>query len=174
MVTKMARHLRYEREAKARERLLRLQPQVDPSLTVPQHLIDREDDDSEEGLWSGPIQCQDQWGGEGWAGEEESEEESEVTDREDDVEFNKNAFQKLLARASDLDAFSGQLRYHHRLYAGGSVRTQQRTKKRHEELRLAAMNCKKLSSGWLGSSNQTESESDLEWKPELTPEEKAL
>jgi len=40
------------------------------------------------------------------------------------------------------------------------------------------MDCKKLSSGWLGSSSssQTESESDLDkiQKPELTPEEKAL
>jgi hypothetical protein len=37
------------REAKARKTLLRLQLQVDPSLTVPQHLIDRVDGDSEEG-----------------------------------------------------------------------------------------------------------------------------
>jgi len=90
-------YLRYAREAKARKRLLRLQvqPQGDPSLSVPQHLIDRVDDDSEEGSWSGPIQ----WGEEGWASEEEGEEESEVTDGEDDIEFNENAFEKLLVGA---------------------------------------------------------------------------
>ena len=44
MVTKTASHLRCAREAKDRKRLLRLQLQVDPSLTVPQHLIDRVDE----------------------------------------------------------------------------------------------------------------------------------
>jgi hypothetical protein len=44
---------------------------------------------------------------------EEIEEESEVTDGEDDEQFNENAVEKLLARASDSDAFSEQttLRY---------------------------------------------------------------
>jgi hypothetical protein len=78
---------------KAKKRLIRLQ--IDPSLVAPQHLIDRVDDDSGEGLLLAVCS---------------SSRPSEVAEEEDDEEFNENAFQNL----RDQDAFrvGEQLRYH--------------------------------------------------------------
>jgi hypothetical protein len=118
-ITKNARQLRYARQAQAAKRAaLALQAgrAIDPSLTVPLHLIEREGDDSEEGSWvplavargqqSAPAAVH--WDKECWESEE-SEEECEFTDGEDDeeLEFNENAFQKLFTGAKNISGSEG-------------------------------------------------------------------
>ena len=83
-IKKRAPQFRYAREAKPAEKA-QIVP-LDPSPTVPRHLTERDDDDSEEGSWLG---CQSisvaavRWGEEGWESEE-CEEECKFTDRRDE------------------------------------------------------------------------------------------
>jgi hypothetical protein len=95
-IKKIARHLRYAREAKATKRRL--------ALAVPPHLIERVGDDSEEGSWGSRANGQSATAAVNLSGDlesEESEEECEFTDGEDEeFEFNENAFQKLFAGAN--------------------------------------------------------------------------
>jgi hypothetical protein len=165
-----ARQLRYAREAKTKKRLLRLQAGPSEPLAVPQLLIDRVDDCSGEGSWSGTGTGEEgSWLGAGTGEEglstgtgEKGLENEENEENEEEMGFNKNAFQELLVQARDQGTPS--LRY--RRGPHPSARTQQREKKKHQELRLAAIDCRPLDAGWLKGS-----QTPLASKQEPTPEE---
>jgi len=180
-ITKKARQLRNNaRKARAAKRAQALQSTnaIDPSLAVPQHLIERVGDDSEEGSWfpgQQPAPAAVHWD-ECWDSEsEESEEECEFTDGEEndseELEFDENAFQKLLAEAKNIGASEGpNLCYQRGQHA--SVRAQFRAQKRAHELQLAAMDSRPLDAGWLQKAPTSQAPSPV--KQKLAPNEEVL
>ena len=79
-IKKRALQLRYVRGAKPAKRTWMLL--LDPSLTVPRHLVGRVDDGFGEWSCQSSAAAAVHWGKEGW-GSEESEEERGFTDGED-------------------------------------------------------------------------------------------
>lgn len=126
-----------------------------------QQLIDRLDDESEEGSWTimqrAPA-AEAHWegyadgGNEGAEEKEEEEEECEFTEAEEDKELNESAFNQIMTPRDSTVFDKIQIKYQRGSQV--SKRTSQRNAKRIQELYTAATGCIPLTSGFLISNSE--------------------
>jgi hypothetical protein len=142
---KRAQQLRAARTSKKQRQLVQ-------ENELPESLLHRVDDESEQGMWNPNKELPQPT--ESWDScddnndddkdEETDEEECEITDTEDEVtEFNSNAFNTLLAASKNPGVFE-DVSFHYQRGSESSVRTIQRKEKMNRELQESAKGLRKI------------------------------